>query len=366
MAGSVTGNIFKVMTWGESHGYGLGAVVDGCPAGIEIDEEYIQKDMDRRRPGGNKFGTKRNEGDKIKILSGVFEGKTTGTPISLAVINENQRSGDYGNIMEVFRPGHADMGFYKKYGFRDYRGGGRSSGRETLARVAAGAVARKFLSQLGISIKSYTLQIGSVKAEKKNIEDIFENQFFMPDKEAAEKAEALLKETSEKGDSLGGVVECVISGMPIGIGEPVFEKLDSSLAKAFMSIGAVKGVEFGGGFSVAEASGSENNDEFYMGENGKILKKTNNSGGILGGMSDGADIVARIAFKPTPSISQKQNTVDIHGENREIEIKGRHDPVIVPRAVVVTEAMAAITAADMMLMNLSANIENIKKVYGVV
>ena len=186
MAGSVTGNIFKVMTWGESHGYGLGAVVDGCPAGIEIDEEYIQKDMDRRRPGGNKFGTKRNEGDKIKILSGVFEGKTTGTPISLAVINENQRSGDYGNIMEVFRPGHADMGFYKKYGFRDYRGGGRSSGRETLARVAAGAVARKFLSQLGISIKSYTLQIGSVKAEKKNIEDIFENQFFMPDKEAAE------------------------------------------------------------------------------------------------------------------------------------------------------------------------------------
>ncbi len=362
MSGSTIGNILKITTWGESHGKGLGVVVDGCPAGIVLNEEIIQKDMDRRKPGANKYGTKRQEGDKIQILSGVFEGKTTGTPISMAVFNEDQRSRDYSNIMNVYRPGHADMGFDKKYGFRDYRGGGRSSGRETLARVAGGVVAKQLLSEIGIEINAYTKSIGNIEISKVNLSERDNNPLYMPDAQAAENASALLDEAMKRCDSVGGVIECVATGLPIGIGEPVFDKLDSSLAKAIMSIGAVKGIEFGAGFKAAESYGSTNNDKMYM-DNNFIKKETNYSGGVLGGMSDGADLIFRAAFKPTPSIAQPQKTITNSNEDTEITIKGRHDPIVVPRAVVVVEAMTAITLADLLLMNMTAKIENIKKLY---
>jgi chorismate synthase len=296
------GNIFKITTWGESHGKGLGVVIDGCPAGIPLCEEDIQADMDRRRPGANKFGTKRNEGDKVEIMSGVFEGKTTGTPISLVIFNTDQRSKDYSEIMNIYRPGHADLGFDQKYGFRDYRGGGRSSGRETAARVAAGAVAKKMLAELGVSVDAYSVEIGGVEItdEGFNPDERFNNPFTMPDKEAAEKAAAVLGEAMAKKDSVGGIIQCEVNGLPIGIGEPVFDKLDAVLSKAIVSIGAVKGIEFGAGFDAPLMYGSENNDGFYA-DDGVILKYTNNSGGVLGGMSDGDVLWFRAAFKPTPS-----------------------------------------------------------------
>ena len=352
MAGSSFGDIFKVTTWGESHGAGLGAVVDGCPAGLEINEEYIQSFLDRRKPGQSEFTTKRSEADAVKIMSGVFEGKTTGTPISLVIENTSQISKDYSNIMDVYRPGHADFCFDTKFGFRDYRGGGRSSGRETAGRVAAGAVAMKLLEKYGIKINAYITQIGDIKIDRNafDLEEAKKNALCMPDKVAAEKAAEYLKSLMEDKDSSGSMVECVVTGMPVGVGEPVFDKLDARLAYAIMSIGAVKGVEFGDGFDVVSCKGSENNDQFYM-EDGKVCKKTNHSGGVLGGMSDGADIIFRAAFKPTPSIYQKQNTVNRNGQNVEIEIKGRHDPIIGPRAVVVVETMAAITIADLLLQN---------------
>ncbi len=362
MSGSTYGSIFKITTWGESHGKGIGVVIDGCPAGIPLNEYDIQQDMDRRKPGSNKYGTKRQEGDKVQILSGVFEGKTTGTPISIAVFNEDQRSRDYSNICNVYRPGHADLGFETKYGFRDYRGGGRSSGRETAARVAAGAVARKLLRELGIEINAYTTAIGSVQTEKRNMCERLENPLYMPDNKAAEKAAQLLDEAIKDCNSLGGIVECTITGMPIGIGEPVFDKLDSSLAKAIMSIGAVKGIEFGDGFNAAQSKGSINNDCYYMEQN-TVKKSTNHSGGVLGGFSDGSEIIFRAAFKPTPSIAQPQKTVTNTGDETEITINGRHDPIVVPRAVVVVEAMAAVTLADLMLLNMSSQIENIKNFY---
>lgn len=364
MSGSTFGNIFKITTWGESHGKGLGVVIDGCPAGIPLCEEDIQKDMDRRKPGANKYGTKRQEGDKVEIMSGVFEGKTTGTPISLVIFNQDQRSRDYSNICNVYRPGHADLGFETKYGFRDYRGGGRSSGRETSARVAAGAVARKLLQELGINIQAYTTSIGNVKVENIDLNECANNPLYMPDKKAAEKATELLDKAIENCDSVGGIVECNISGLPIGIGEPVFDKLDASISKAIMSIGATKGIEFGDGFSAAESYGSYNNDNFYM-DNGTIKKETNHSGGVLGGFSDGSNVNFRVAFKPTPSIAQPQKTVNNNGEDTEITISGRHDPIVVPRAVVVVEAMAAITVADLMLVNMSARIDNIKHFYSI-
>lgn len=362
MSGSTIGNIFKITTWGESHGRGLGVVIDGCPAGIPLCEEDIQVDMDRRKPGSNKYGTKRNESDTIQIMSGIFEGKTTGTPISLMVINGDQRSKDYSKIADVFRPGHADFGFETKYGFRDYRGGGRSSGRETLARVAAGAVARKILKSLGVEINAYAKSIGNVEIETVNMEERLNNPLYMPDKNAAEKAQALLNKAMSENNSVGGVVECVVKGMPVGVGEPVFDKLDASLGKAILSIGAAKGIEFGIGFRAASSMGSENNDEFYV-ENGKVVKYTNNSGGILGGFSDGSDIVFRTVFKPTPSIALEQKTVNNKGENTTISITGRHDPIIVPRAIVVVEAMTALTLVDLMLANMSARIENVIKFY---
>lgn len=364
MSGSTYGDIFRITTWGESHGKGLGVVVDGCPAGIALDEDVVQRYMDRRKPGGIKYSTPRKEADRIEIMSGVFEGRTTGTPISMMVINENQRSGDYSEIASYYRPGHADYTFDKKYGFRDYRGGGRSSGRETIGRVAGGAVALQFLKELGIEVTAYSKQIGpaAVKRDKFTKDDIFASDLYMPDEEAAKKAAEYLDEMMRNRDSAGGIVECIVKGMPAGLGEPVFDKLDAGLAKAVMSIGAVKGVEIGAGFRVSSMRGSENNDEYAMSD-GCVVKLTNNSGGVTGGMSDGADIILRAAFKPTPSIAATQKTVNKNGENIDINIKGRHDPVIVPRAVVVVEAMAGITVADMLLKNMTANMENVRKVY---
>lgn len=364
MSGSTFGNIFKISTWGESHGKALGVVIDGCPAGIEICEEDIQKDLDRRKPGQNKYTTPRKENDEVQIMSGVFEGKTTGTPISLMIMNTNQRSGDYSEISKVFRPGHADYGYESKYGLRDYRGGGRASARETAARVAAGAVARKMLSKLGINIMAYTLSIGDIKIDKSNFDksEITENPFAMPDMAAANKAAFLLDKSIKNKDSIGGVVQCEVSGVKAGIGEPVFDKLDASLAKAILSIGASKGIEFGLGFEASKVKGSFNNDEFFINE-GKIIKYTNNSGGILGGISDGAPIVFRTAFKPTPSISKKQKTVTNTGENTVIEIKGRHDPIVVARAVIVVEAMTAITLADYILVNMCSRMDYVKNFY---
>lgn len=364
MSGSSYGNIFKITTWGESHGKGLGVIIDGCPAGIEITEEEIQLDLDRRKPGQSKYTTQRSEADKVEIMSGVFQGKTTGTPISLLIRNTDQRSKDYSSIAEVFRPGHADYGYESKYGFRDYRGGGRSSGRETAARVAAGAVARKLLKQLDIDIMAYTLSIGDIVIDKANFDrsEILENPFAMPDMAAANKAALLLDKAMKQSDSVGGVVQCEVSGVKAGIGEPVFDKLDASLAKAILSIGATKGIEFGIGFQAAKASGSFNNDEFFVND-GKVIKYTNHSGGVLGGMSDGSPIVFRTAFKPTPSIAQKQKTITSRGENTVIEIKGRHDPIVVARAVIVVEAMTAVTLADYILMNMTSRMEYVKSFY---
>ena len=362
MNGSTFGNIFKITTWGESHGKAIGVVIDGCPAGLPLEEEDIQKFLNRRKPGQSRFTTKRQEADQVQILSGVFEGKTTGTPISLMVPNTDQRSRDYSDIANYYRPGHADLNYDRKYGFRDYRGGGRSSGRETIGRVAAGAVASKILEELEISLCAYTCSIGPVTIDHARFdkEEIFRNPLYMPDAQAARKAQECLEQAMKETNSLGGMVECVITGVPVGLGEPAFDKLDAALAKAILSIGAVKGFEIGDGFAVSRARGSENNDEFCLDSQGNIKKKTNHAGGILGGISDGSDIIFRAAFKPTPSIATPQRTVTRDGEEREIVIKGRHDPIIVPRAVVVVEAMAALTAADLLLVSLSSRIDNIK------
>lgn len=364
MAGSGFGTNFRITTWGETHGAGVGVVVDGCPAGLPLEREDVQKYLDRRKPGQSKYTTQRKEGDQVEILSGIFEGRTTGTPISMVVYNKDQRSKDYSNIKDIYRPGHADFTFDMKYGFRDYRGGGRSSGRETIGRVAAGAVAAKVLKELGIEIKAYAKAIAGIEVSKDHF-DFAENNnpFNMPDKEAAklvqEKADQMIKEM----DSIGGIIECQITGMPVGIGETVFDKLDAELSKAIMSIGSVKGFEIGDGFEAANLRGSENNDDFIC-VDGKVEKETNHSGGVLGGMSDGSAIVFRAAIKPTPSIAQTQKTVNRDLDNVEIEIHGRHDPMIVPRAVVVVESMAAVTILDGVLKNLGATMDNIKKIYG--
>ena len=365
MAGSSFGTVFRITTWGETHGRGVGVIIDGCPAGLALCEEDIQKYLDRRKPGQSRFTTKRNESDTVEILSGVFEGRTTGTPISLMVRNKDQRSQDYSAIAEVFRPGHADYTFDAKYGFRDYRGGGRSSGRETLARVAAGAVAAKVLKELGISLNAYTRSIGPVSIDPARFDLALreENALYMPDAEAARAAEHFLEKKMKEQDSAGGVVECRITGMPAGIGEPVFDKLSANLGKAVLSIGAVKGFEIGDGFAAADLAGSENNDPFYM-KDGQVRKGSNHSGGVLGGMSDGAEIIFRAAFKPTPSIARQQDTVTRSGEETAIEIHGRHDPVIVPRAVVVVETMAAATVLDLLLVNMGSRMDRVKDFYG--
>lgn len=373
MAGSTYGTLFKITTWGESHGEGLGVVVDGCPAGLTINEAVIQEYLNRRRPGSGKYSTPRTESDTVTILSGIMDGKTTGTPISMMVKNTSQRSGDYSEIASYYRPGHADYTFDAKYGFRDYRGGGRSSGRETIGRVAGGAVALAILKELGISITAYTKSIGPVSMEnaQKTVpsqDEINSSPLYMPDEEASLRAEAYLQELREKGDSAGGIIECIISGVPAGIGEPVFDKLDACLAKSIFSIGAVKGFEIGSGFSCASMTGSAHNDSFYTdaadtGADASVSKKSNHAGGILGGISDGSDIVFRAAFKPTPSITLPQETINKNGETITVSVKGRHDPVIVPRAVVVVEAMAALTLVDLLFENMTSRMENVAAFY---
>ena len=365
MAGSIYGRLFQISTWGESHGKGIGVVIEGCQEGLSLSEEDIQVYLDRRKPGQSQFTTGRKESDMAQIWSGVFEGRTTGTPISILVQNQDQRSRDYGNIMNTYRPGHADYTFDEKYGFRDYRGGGRSSGRETTARVAAGAVAAKILKELDIEVHAYTKAIGpvSVPENEYHPEEIFQNPIYMPSNAYAQKASAYLEECIKNQDSSGGIIECVVTGMPVGIGDTVFEKLDANLAKAMLSIGAVKGFEIGDGFKAADTKGSINNDSFHT-KDGRITKDTNHAGGVLGGMSDGSKIIFRAAVKPTPSISQPQSTVTKDGENTEMIIKGRHDPVIVPRAVVVVESMAAITILDLLFTNMSARMDKLKSFYG--
>ncbi len=360
MAGSTYGNIFKITTWGESHGKALGVVVDGCPAGIELCEEDIQVFLNRRKPGQSRYTTQRNEDDKVEILSGVFEGKTTGTPISMIVYNKDHHSADYSQISQCYRPGHADYTFDEKYGFRDYRGGGRSSGRETIGRVAAGAIASKILASLGINILTYSRSIGNIEIDytKFDTNKILQNPMYMPDADAAISAIEMLKEKMAEMDSCGGIIECVVNGMPTGVGEPVFDKLSANLAKAVMSIGAVKGFEIGDGFKVATSTGSTDNDGFKM-DGDKIVKTSNHAGGILGGISDGSDIILRAAIKPTPSIAQTQSTVNKSMENVDINIKGRHDPIIVPRAVVVVESMVAVTLVDMLFTSMTSRIDKI-------
>lgn len=364
MSGSTFGKLFRVTTWGESHGGAIGTVVDGCPAGLCLAQEDIQRFLDRRKPGQSPYATKRQEGDQVEILSGIFEGKTTGTSISLLIPNKDQRSQDYGNLAYTYRPGHADFTFSQKYGIRDYRGGGRSSGRETAARVAAGAIASLMLRELGIELVSYAKSIGSVCVPNDQLcfGEINQNSLYMPSNKWAKQAEKYLQVLMKEKDSCGGVIECMVTGLPIGLGEPVFDKLDASLAKALMSIGAVKAVEIGDGVLAAASVGSENNDAFCA-KNGGIYKQTNHSGGVLGGMSDGSTLLVRTSVKPTPSISRVQQTVTEKGEDTDLCIHGRHDPVIVPRAVVVTEAMTAITLADLLLENMSSRLDKVKTFY---
>lgn len=364
MAGSMFGTIFRITTWGESHGKALGVVIDGCPAGLPLDESDIQRYLDRRKPGTSSVTTPRKENDAVEILSGVFEGRTTGTPISLMVRNTSQISRDYSEIADIFRPGHADYTFDQKYGFRDYRGGGRSSGRETVGRVAAGAIACRILEQLGVTVYAYTRSIGPVEADMTRFDRdvILSTPTAMPDRDADDAAIKYLEEAKKASDSVGGCMECIVEGLPAGIGDPVFEKLDANLAKAIMSIGAVKAVEIGDGCLVSSRRGSENNDGFRASDS-HVTKTSNHAGGILGGISDGEKIVIRAHVKPTPSIFLTQQTVNTAGQNIDINIKGRHDPIIVPRAVVVMECMTALTVLDAMLVNMSARMDSLIKFY---
>lgn len=366
MAGSLFGKHFTIQTFGESHGEGIGVVVDGVPAGLSLDTEDIQIYLDRRKPGSSRFATKRAESDSVEILSGVFEGKTTGTPIALLVRNTSQRSSDYSEIASYYRPGHADYTFDSKFGFRDYRGGGRSSGRETIGRVAGGAIALKILKELGIEVCAYAKSIGPVSIDYNRFDKtlITSTPTAMPDEAASEKASAYLEQCMADTDSAGGVIECAVDGVPAGIGEPVFDKLDAKLAQAIMSVGAVKAFEIGDGIDVSSRLGSENNDAFTM-DKSNVVKKTNHAGGILGGISDGDRIVLRAHVKPTPSIYKTQETVNKSGEEIAINIKGRHDPIIVPRAVVVIEAMTALTILDLMMDNMTSRMDYFKKIYEV-
>jgi len=348
MAGNVIGKVFQVMTFGESHGKALGAVVDGCPPGLTLDESYIQKELDKRRPGKTPGSTPRKEKDKVEILSGVFQGKTTGTPIALLIYNTDAKPSAYEHIKDIFRPGHGDFTYYLKYGIRDYRGGGRSSGRETVARVAAGAVAKRVLEEYGISVMAYTIELGGIKIKKKDLTEVFNNFLYCPDKEAFQKMVELIEKTKKEGDSLGGIVEVVAKGVPVGLGEPVFDKLEAELAKALMSIGAVKGVEIGAGFESARKKGSENNDPIYSSGFAK-----NDAGGVLAGISSGQDIVLRVAVKPIPSIKKTQHTITVDKKEVEISIGGRHDICAIPRIVPVIEAMVNIILADHLLRQLS-------------
>ena len=351
MSGNTIGKNFTVTTFGESHGVALGCVIDGCPPGIEISSEEIQKELDLRKPGSNKYTTQRKENDEVEVLSGIFEGMTTGTPIGLLIRNKDQRSSDYDELKDVFRPSHADYSYIQKYGIRDHRGGGRSSARETSMRVAAGAIAKKFLlSKLSIEIDGYVSQIGKFKIESFEKDEIKNNPFFCPDKSLIPELEKYIDELRKEGDSIGAKITVCASGMPLGLGEPVFDKLDADIAHALMSINAVKGVEIGSGFEVINLQGSENRDE--MSPDGF---KSNNSGGISGGISTGQDLLASIALKPTSSIMVEGDTVNKKGESVKVQSKGRHDPCVGIRAVPIAEAMIAIVLTDHFLRNRAQN-----------
>jgi len=346
MSGSSFGQLFRVTTFGESHGVALGAIVDGCPAGLPITEEEIQQDLDRRKPGQSKLVTQRKESDRVRILSGLFEGTTTGTPIGLIIYNEDAKPKDYDYIKDLFRPGHADYTYFKKYGIRDHRGGGRASARETVGRVAAGAIARKLLARERIDIIGYVVQVGSIRVKKIDYAEIRRNALFCPDPDAAREMEELIRKVLSEKDSIGALLEVVARNVPAGLGEPVFDKLDAALAGAMMSINAVKGVEVGSGFRVVEMRGSENCDPITPA--GFV---SNHAGGILGGISNGDEIVVRLALKPTSSIALEQDTIDIHGRPAKIATKGRHDPCVGLRAVPIAEAMMALVLADLYLRN---------------
>lgn len=363
MSGNTFGTIFRITTWGESHGHAVGVVVDGCPAGLALGAEDIQRELDRRRPGQSRASTQRMEEDRVEVLSGIFEGHTTGTPISMVVWNKDANSSAYDALRNKPRPGHADFSYQMKFGLRDHRGGGRASARETVGRVAAGAVAKKLLCQEGIVVIGYVAELGGIRAKIVSSDwdelraAVESNPIRCPDLVAAQKMLLLLDQVRAEGDSLGGIVVISATGVPAGLGEPVFDKLDADLAKALMSIGAVKAVEIGAGLESARLCGSVMNDPLIQ-RDGKIRFESNNAGGILGGISSGETIVCRIAVKPTPSIAKRQRTVDLlSGEKSEIEIQGRHDPAIPPRIVPVAEAMVAIVLADHLLRNRAARVE---------
>ncbi len=355
MAGNNFGEVFKISTFGESHGRAIGVVIDGCPAGLMLSSEDIQLELDRRKPGQSHITTARKEKDQVQILSGVFEGRTLGTPIALLIENEDQESKDYSHLKNAFRPSHADFTYQEKFGIRDYRGGGRASARETATRVAAGAIAKKmnsFLSKL--SVKAFVSSIANIHVEKGyqdlDLDTTENNLVRCPDEETSKHMIRLIETAKAEGDSLGGVITCVIKDCPIGLGEPVFDKLEAQLAKAMLSIPAVKGFEIGSGFEGTKMKGSEHNDVFEI-KNDKVVTQTNNSGGIQGGISNGMDIYFRVAFKPTATIMQKQHTLDAAKNQVELEAKGRHDPCVLPRAVPIVEAMASLVLADYLLMN---------------
>lgn len=353
------GNLFRLTTFGESHGKAVGGIVDGFPAGIDIDLEFIQNELARRRPGQSRITTDRKEPDEVELLSGVFEGKSTGTPIAFEVRNTNQHSKDYDNMRQLFRPSHADFTYYNKYGVRDHRGGGRSSARITIARCVGGALAKLALQQLGISVTAYTSQVGDIKLEKDyhlyDLGTIEDNPVRCPDQAKAKQMEKLIVGVKAQGDTVGGIITCVIKGCPVGLGEPEFGKLHAALGGAMLSINAVKGFEYGEGFDCATAKGSELNDVF-INQNGKISTSTNHSGGIQGGISNGQDIYFRVAFKPVATLLMKQNTVTIEGIPTELNARGRHDPCVLPRAVPIVEAMTAMVILDNYLLNMTTKL----------
>lgn len=357
------GKIFRITTFGESHGAAIGVILDGCPAGLEIDESFIQQELDRRKPGQSKITTQRKEEDLVEILSGVFEGKSTGMPISMIIRNGDQRSKDYSHISDKFRPSHADFTYQEKYGLRDYRGGGRSSARETAARVAAGAIAKLLLKKLGVKVQAYVSQVGPLVLEKDykklNLDNTENNIVRCPDDKMAEEMIAFIDQTRKNQDTVGGVVSCVIQGCPVGLGEPVFDKLHADLGKAMLSINAVKGFEYGSGFAGVELYGSQHNDPFYIEESGKVKTTTNHSGGIQGGISNGEDIYFRVAFKPVATLMKDQESINEKGDKVTVSGKGRHDPCVVPRAVPIVESMAALVIADFYLRNKVIKVDQI-------
>lgn len=362
MAGNVFGNLFRLTTFGESHGKGLGGVIDGCPAGLTLDFDFIQNELDRRKPGQSKIVTQRKEGDKVEFFSGVFEGQTTGTPIGFVIVNDNQKSHDYDHIKDKFRPSHADYTFQEKFGVRDYRGGGRSSARETASRVVAGAIAKLALKEKGINIQAFVSQVGAIKLQKDytafNFSEIEKNIVRCPDPELANKMIEHIMDIRKQGDTIGGVVGCVIKGTPVGLGEPVFDKLHAELGKAMLSINAVKGFEYGSGFAGVELKGSQHNDAFVL-ENGEVSTSSNLSGGIQGGISNGEDIYFKVAFKPVATIMQDQDSIDKEGKKVVVSGKGRHDPCVVPRAVPIVEAMAALVILDYLMLSKTSKVNTL-------